>query len=163
MVVTTGLLVWTLRIPSIHMRLSDTNQERTRRPTISFDFAGNALLITAIVVPSLALNLGGAILPWNHPVIIILLLSTLLIVGALIYVERKVAKSPVIPTQLLESASVLSVIFCNIPVSFASNQVCDQIIHHHAIWSKLFASWCLVSPSIPKFDHLGAISSIIGH
>ena len=66
----------------------------------SFDVLGSLLLTISVICLILGLNLGGNVLPWSHPFIIISLLLFVIFGSALLLVERK-ADKPVMPLHLL--------------------------------------------------------------
>jgi len=88
------------------------------------DILGCLTLISAVTFPLLAMNIGGNILPWFHPLEITLFLLTPVTVVAFCYVESRLASCPVIPLRFLKSCAVLKVLLASVPIMFAWNQVC---------------------------------------
>ncbi|KAI9791588.1 MAG: hypothetical protein M1816_003674 [Peltula sp. TS41687] len=66
------------------------------------DFLGIAIFTAATVNFLVVLNLGGEKLPWDHPVIISLVISCLVLFTAFLYTERFLANRPLIPLWLLK-------------------------------------------------------------
>jgi predicted MFS family arabinose efflux permease len=65
-----------------------------------FDLAGSFLLTSSVTFLVLALNLGGNILPWDHPIIISAFVLFGVLGGILIVVETH-AEKPVLPLHML--------------------------------------------------------------
>jgi MFS family permease len=70
------------------------------------DFPGIAIFVSATVNLLVVLNLGGEKLPWDHPIIISLIISSLLLGIAFILTEKFLAKRPLIPLWLLRTNGV---------------------------------------------------------
>ncbi|KAF8476088.1 major facilitator superfamily domain-containing protein [Kalaharituber pfeilii] len=77
------------------------------------DYAGSITLVTALVLLLTALNSGGNVVPWTHPVIRSSLALAGVFLGLFVYVEGYVAKEPIIPLGLLADKSVLSACLVN--------------------------------------------------
>lgn len=79
----------------------------------TFDYWGSILLTSAVSFFIVGLNLGGNILSWSHPVVIVSLV--LFVVSALffIWVERK-AERPVMPMEILVQNPRANLIFSNL-------------------------------------------------
>ena len=77
------------------------------------DFAGSATLVTAFVLLLTALNSGGNLVPWTHPLIITSLFLAGLFLAAFVHVETYIAKEPIIPLHLLTNPSVLAACLVN--------------------------------------------------
>jgi hypothetical protein len=123
---TVGLLYLTLRLHGNHQA---TSKAAKGPPTITeikktrFDLLGGILVILFVALPLLALNLGGAVVPWGHPAVVSLFSSTPIVLALLLYVETRLAVSPIFPARLVTSIPALLVIFPAIMVVFAWNQV----------------------------------------
>ena len=87
------------------------------------DFLGCLTLVSALASPLLALNLGGNVLPWSHPLVITLFSLTPFLITGFCYIELHVAACPVIPLRFLRSAAILKVLLASVPILFAWNQV----------------------------------------
>lgn len=105
---------FTVHVPSV---------ERKGRATERVDFIGAVSLFIAIATPLFAINLGGTILPWNHPVEILLFCSTPFALAAFYYIESRVAIFPIIPSRFIRMPLVIAVVACAFPIVFAFNQV----------------------------------------
>lgn len=89
---------------------------------LSFDLAGSALLTSSVTFLILALNLGGNLLPWNHPFIILSLVLFFVLGTALIYVEHRAAK-PVMPLHMLFTTPQGNLIFSNFFACMTMNTI----------------------------------------
>ena len=77
------------------------------------DFSGSVTLVTALILLLTALNSGGNLVPWTHPLIITSLLLVGLFLAAFVHIETYVAKEPIIPLHLLAGPSVLAACLAN--------------------------------------------------
>ena len=81
------------------------------KPT--FDFAGTMTGVTGLVLFNFAWNQAGVV-GWSVPYTYILLIVGLIFFGAFLYIERNVARHPLVPVRSLSSEAVyaLSIIAC---------------------------------------------------
>lgn len=77
-----------------------------RSPNARIDWAGAALITITISSLLLAVEWGGQTLPWASPQIIGLLLTSLLGLGAFVWIERR-APEPLLPLDLFAQRTVL--------------------------------------------------------
>ncbi|KAK9470450.1 major facilitator superfamily domain-containing protein [Dipodascopsis tothii] len=77
------------------------------------DFLGSFTLVVSLVLFLFAVAVGGNQLPWTHPVVVVSLPLSALIMGAFVYIERYVAKEPVIPVELLADRTIFGASFTN--------------------------------------------------
>ena len=117
MLLTTSAFYSTLRLPSnIVAKLSTAAPKR-------LDMIGSAALFVAVALPIFAINLGGDVLPWNHPVEIALLIFAPLGVILFYLVETRVASHPIIPMRFIRLPPVIAVLACYSPIVCTFNQV----------------------------------------
>jgi MFS family permease len=76
------------------------------------DFVGVFLTIVFLVLLLLGLNSGGNLVPWNHPLPIITL-STSVFAFAGFWVWESRARQPIIPVRLVLQRTVLAACLCN--------------------------------------------------
>jgi ABC-type transport system involved in cytochrome c biogenesis permease subunit len=107
------------------LRLPKTNSGKPKSAAKRVDVAGAILLLLSVTTPLIALNIGGQILPWSHPVEILLFLLTLVFVTLFYRVEKKVAitSTPIVPLRFVQSPAIMIVFACGLPAWFAWNQV----------------------------------------
>jgi hypothetical protein len=91
--------------------------------TTTLDPLGSLTLLTTIALPLFAINIGGNIVAWSHPVVIILLCLTPAAALTFYYVEIRVAKTPVIRLRLLRSRQLLAAFVCAFPTQYGLIQV----------------------------------------
>jgi MFS family permease len=89
---------------------------------LSFDLAGSALLTSSVTFLILALNLGGNMLPWDDPFIILSFILFFVLGTALIYVESKAPK-PVMPLHMLFNKPQGNLIFGNFLACMTMNTI----------------------------------------
>jgi hypothetical protein len=77
-----------------------------------FDLFGSFLLINAASFLILALNLGGNILPWKHPLVIASFIISSIAALVLLWVERR-AQLPVLPLAILFTTPRSNLVFSN--------------------------------------------------
>lgn len=92
-----------------HSKYSRTNLSDI---TKSFDIGGSISLTILTSSILLALNLGGNILPWTHPAIILAFILTLIAGVCLYWIERK-ATMPILPLEILLSSPRANLIIAN--------------------------------------------------
>ena len=126
------LLSYALVYLTLHTPLPDVKHQNTLLPpspintsltSTKIDLLGSISLFIAVATPLFAISIGGNILPWTHPLEILLLCLTPLGIGLFYYVESIHASFPIIPTRFIRMGSVVAVICCAFPVVFAFNQV----------------------------------------
>ena len=93
---------------------------------LGFDLAGSTLLTSSVTFLILALNLGGNILPWQHPFIILSFVLFGALGSALIYVERR-ADRPVMPLHMLFHIPRGNLIFSNFLTCMSMNTILFNI------------------------------------
>ncbi|KAF2810816.1 uncharacterized protein BDZ99DRAFT_385719, partial [Mytilinidion resinicola] len=129
------------------LRLPGTDKPKSLHAAKRVDFLGALLLLLAVATPLFAINLGGDLLPWNHPVEIILLSLTPFFVSLFYYVETRVATSPIIPMRFIRMPAVIAVFACGLPINFAF----DQLLYSFGTYlearsfnaSSTFSDWAL--------------------
>lgn len=99
------VLVFFLRLPTPHGKLA----EKLRR----VDYAGTFTVLAFATLFLLALNFGGQTFPWKSAAVIVPLVLSFLLVVLLVYVEKHVAKEPLMPPRLFKNRSVVSVLLTN--------------------------------------------------
>ncbi|KAF2143790.1 uncharacterized protein K452DRAFT_285828 [Aplosporella prunicola CBS 121167] len=88
----------------------------------SFDLAGSFLLTTTVASMILGLNLGGNVLAWLHPFVIISLVVSCIAGTMLIWVESK-AERPVLPLSMLFTSPRGNLVFSNFFSNIGSNTI----------------------------------------
>ena len=87
-----------------------------------FDLLGSFLLTTSVTFLILGLNLGGNVLSWGHPIVILSIVLFCITAGLLIRVESRAAR-PVMPLKLLSSQPRANLIFANFFGNIAGNTI----------------------------------------
>ena len=77
------------------------------------DFLGASTLTVALVLLLLALNSGGNVVPWNHPLVYVSFPLSFVFLLIFVYIEDRVAAEPVIPVRLLLQQSVAAACLTN--------------------------------------------------
>ncbi|KAL7266748.1 hypothetical protein RUND412_010687 [Rhizina undulata] len=93
----------------VHIPIKKTSEAKHKR----VDYAGSFTLVTSLVLFLVALNTGGNVVPWNHPLIWISLPLSAVFLVAFVVIEKKIAKEPVIPMDLLVNRTVLCACLTN--------------------------------------------------
>ena len=83
-------------------------QQKNTSKLSRVDFSGSATLMTALILLLTALNSGGNLVPWTHPLILISLFLAGLFLASFVHIETSIAKEPIIPLHLLTDPSVLA-------------------------------------------------------
>ncbi|KAL8921022.1 MAG: hypothetical protein Q9208_005913 [Pyrenodesmia sp. 3 TL-2023] len=103
-------------------QLAKNSSKSTWELLRGFDLAGSFLLTSSVALLILGLNLGGNILPWSHPFIIVALVLSAVAGAVLVFVEHRTAK-PVMPLQLLASSPRGNMVFHNFLTHVGTNAV----------------------------------------
>ncbi|KAI1908360.1 hypothetical protein LOZ61_005608 [Ophidiomyces ophidiicola] len=104
-IVVSTVLVWSrVKIP-----VKETDVSRWKR----IDFLGAGTLVLTLVLFLYGINTGGNQLPWTHPLVLVSLALSGVLLVVFIYIEEKVASEPVIPVRLLMDRTVLSACLTN--------------------------------------------------
>ena len=107
---------FTLRLPATDTAI----QPSAPKPV---DIPGSITLFMAVATPLFAINIGGDILPWNHPGEITLLCLSPLAILLFYHVESSIAASPIVPMRFIRMPTVIAVLACYFPIVCAFNQV----------------------------------------
>lgn len=94
-----------MRLPTPKSKLS----EKLKR----VDYTGTVIVLAFSTLFLLALNFGGQTFPWKSAAVIVPLVLSVLLVGLLVFVEKKFAKEPLMPPRLFRNRSVVSVLLVN--------------------------------------------------
>jgi MFS family permease len=70
------------------------------------DFPGAFTLVISIILLLLGLNSGGNVVPWTHPLVLVTLPLSVVVLVAFVWIEARWAKEPVIPVKLLLNRTV---------------------------------------------------------
>ncbi|RCH90859.1 hypothetical protein CU097_011261 [Rhizopus azygosporus] len=103
--VAVAILLYFLRLPTPKDKLS----EKLKR----VDYTGTVIVLAFSTLFLLALNFGGQTFPWKSAAVIVPLVLSVLLVGLLVFVEKKFAKEPLMPPRLFRNRSVVSVLLVN--------------------------------------------------
>ena len=77
-----------------------------------FDLLGSALLTSTTTFLIVGVNLGGNVLSWTHPIVVVSLCFSVVASVAFVYVETR-AKQPVMPLLMLATAPRGNMVFAN--------------------------------------------------
>jgi hypothetical protein len=69
------------------------------------DWLGSASLLAVTLMTLLGLNIGGEYTDWTSAKVLVLIIVGLALSGVFFFVEAKVAKYPVMPTQVFKNRS----------------------------------------------------------
>lgn len=92
------------------------------------DFLGIAIFASATINLLVVLNLGGEKLPWDHPIIISLIISCLMFGTAFIFAEKFLAKRPLIPLWLLRTNGVGVSCLVQVLIFLAKAAVSERVV-----------------------------------
>ncbi|KAI0885080.1 MFS general substrate transporter [Annulohypoxylon maeteangense] len=98
------------------------NQSRDS-PKPRLDLLQTLLLFVTIALPLFALNLGGDILPWSHPVVIVLFSCTPVALGGLILVTINRSENSSMIKKLLDRSAILALFTTTFFVVYAFNSL----------------------------------------
>lgn len=118
MAVGVGLVFFTLHLPTEPDQRKDTSASDA-----GLDGLGTVLILTTIALPLFALNTGGRILPWSHPVVITLVACTPLAAGACYWSQTRRGVSPLIRAEAFQSRAIIAVMTCVFFLVYSFNAV----------------------------------------
>ncbi|POS83476.1 hypothetical protein EPUL_004470, partial [Erysiphe pulchra] len=94
------LCIACIAIPN-NLGLAEGNSDKSLLEAVKvFDYKGSMLLTLSTTFLILGLNLGGNILSWRHPFVIVSLIIFVILFPILIYVENHVAR-PILPPKIM--------------------------------------------------------------
>ena len=91
------LVIFTVNIP-----VKASEKSAFRR----VDYLGSGILTASLVFFLLAVNSGGNILPWTHPLVLTFLPLSGVLLIIFVIVEEKISSEPIIPVRLLTDRTV---------------------------------------------------------
>jgi hypothetical protein len=121
MAVGLSLVFFTLHLPAKSQESKDATTSSD-----GFDALGPALVFTTIALPLFALNTGGSILPWTHPVVITLLACTPLAAAACYWSQTRSGVTPYIRVALFRNRAVIALMTCVFCLVFSFSAVSQQ-------------------------------------
>ncbi|MCJ1447812.1 MAG: hypothetical protein MMC23_008324 [Stictis urceolatum] len=147
------LVVMLITIAGLFFTLQEPVRQKYQSTPKRIDYYGAASLFLAVATPLFAINIGGNILPWSHPAVIVLLCLTPPLVFVFYRVETKAGLMPILPMKFIKMPSALAVFACAFAVVFAFN----QLIYSFALYiearalghESTYIDWALT------FVHLG--------
>ena len=144
------MLYVTLRLPET----KDKNGHNTGSPP-RIEYASAALLLLSVATPLSAINLGGEIFPWDHPVVLTLLGITPVFIALFYLVETRVAITPIVPKRFLHNRNIAIALVCTLPMKFVFDQVCR--------WPSPRVSSCMSADTRLSCASASELSSKHGH
>ncbi|KAL3489021.1 major facilitator superfamily domain-containing protein [Aspergillus germanicus] len=118
--ITLIVLFLTLRSPTAQAKSSAHAPRK-------IEYTSSGLLLLTVAVPLFALNLGGEVIAWSDPVVILLFLSTPVLISLFYYIETHIATSPIVPKRLVQNKNVAIALACTLPMKFAFDQIPRQL------------------------------------
>lgn len=105
------LVAWKLDSSTLKSQRNEIEEDGGKRSVLSklkrVDFVGSAFLIATIVPLLLVLDTGGSKVPWNSPLILVLV-SVGIKSGILFVLAERQAKEPIFPLRLLTNYTVVT-------------------------------------------------------
>lgn len=100
---------------SLIMMLSNFDQPQLSRSRIArldarfarIDFLGCLLLVATITSLLLGITVGGNIVSWAHPLVLVSLSLAVILLCGFVYTEQKLAVEPILPLHFLKNRNVL--------------------------------------------------------
>ncbi|KAA8892841.1 major facilitator superfamily domain-containing protein [Sphaerosporella brunnea] len=87
----------------VNIPIKRTSEARHKR----VDYLGSLTLVLFLLLFLLALNTGGSLVPWTHPLVLTSLPLSALFLAAFIYTETHFAKEPIIPLTSFKDRTVI--------------------------------------------------------
>lgn len=109
-------LYFTLHLPPAQANKSKHAAER-------LEYLSAALLLVSVAVPLFALNLGGEVFAWNHPVVITMFCLTPALIALFYYADTRIAMTPLVPKRFIRNRHIAIAFACTLPMKFVFDQV----------------------------------------
>ncbi|PBP15649.1 MFS general substrate transporter, partial [Diplocarpon rosae] len=108
-----GMVLFAYTATSLGILPPDEHDPPTEKSELTFDFAGTITGVTGLILFNFAWNQAGVV-GWTVPYTYTLMIVGMLFFGAFVYVEKYVAKYPLVPINALSEKAVyaLSIIAC---------------------------------------------------
>jgi hypothetical protein len=116
MVITFAVLYLTLRLPQAQSKRSEHAAKR-------IEYLSAALFLVSMAVPLFALNLGGEVFPWSHPVVITMFCLTPALIALFYYTDTRIARTPIVPKRFIQNRYILIALATTLPMKFSFDQV----------------------------------------
>lgn len=116
----------TLFVLYLTLRLSQAQAKKSELAPRKIEYLSAALLLLAVAVPLFALNLGGEIFPWSHPVVIFMFCLTPVLIALFYYAETRIAITSIVPKRFIQNKHVVIALACTLPMKFVFDQVSLQ-------------------------------------
>ncbi|KAF7857976.1 hypothetical protein EAF04_009333 [Stromatinia cepivora] len=116
MAITLVVLYFTLHSPQAQPKKSE-------HATKKIEYLSATLLLVSVAVPLFALNLGGEIFAWNHPVVITMFCITPVPIALFYYTETCIASTPIVPKRFIQNRHVAIALACTLPIKFVFDQL----------------------------------------
>ncbi|KAG2221330.1 hypothetical protein INT45_014014 [Circinella minor] len=91
-----------------------TEKQDLKQKLKRIDYGGNFLALVAVTLFLLALNFGGQTFPWKSVPVIVCFVLTGIFIAAIIIVETRYAKEPLLPPHLFKNRTIISLFIINI-------------------------------------------------
>jgi uncharacterized RDD family membrane protein YckC len=99
MAITLVVLYFTIRLPQAKTSESEHAAEQ-------IEYLSAALLLFAVAVPLFALNLGGEIFAWSHPIVTNMFCLTPILIAFFYYADTRIAITPIVPKRFVQNRYV---------------------------------------------------------
>lgn len=99
------LIIW-FQLDTIRSKGRPTHTSWRARIT-RLDFLGSFTLVSALALLVVGITTGGNLVPWTHPLVSVSLPLAAVLFCGFIFVERKIAREPILPLHFLRNRTVL--------------------------------------------------------
>ncbi|KAJ6133476.1 hypothetical protein N7471_008691 [Penicillium samsonianum] len=83
------------------------------------DWGGIGISMTAVILILIPISQGGSVIEWTSPIIIGMLVSGVILLGAFIFIEWRLVKLPILPMRLFQyNRSTNILLAMNIPIGW---------------------------------------------
>ncbi|KAI1106397.1 MFS general substrate transporter [Jackrogersella minutella] len=120
-----------LAVASCTLKVSHSQSGDSPKPRL--DLIQILLLFLTIALPLFALNLGGIVIPWNHPAVITLLACTPIALSGLVLAATRRSGIASISRMLLDHVAVISIFIATLFVVYTFNAItCNLAVYIEA-------------------------------
>ncbi|GME49455.1 hypothetical protein N7475_008753 [Neofusicoccum parvum] len=88
--------------------------QKTKRLVHELDLAGACLLVLCLLAQVGSLSLGGNVLNWSDPLVVFLLVSSIILFGVFVFVEKNTTAVPILALKMLREPSSVLLLISNL-------------------------------------------------
>ncbi|EPE33003.1 MFS general substrate transporter [Glarea lozoyensis ATCC 20868] len=105
------------------LKLPESRPNTSNRSAKKIEYLSSSLLLLSVAVPLFALNLGGEVFKWGHPVVITMFCLSPFLVALFYYADTRLASTPIVPKRFVQDRNIAIALACTLPMKFVFDQL----------------------------------------